>query len=59
MADGGKQRIFVNLPQFFIKEYGALTHLVDKLDIHWYLYIILVLGNCGGIKGLAAKAVVD
>ena len=21
--------------------------LLDELDIHWYLYIILVLGNCG------------
>ena len=30
--------------------------LADLLDNHWYLYIILVLGNCGG---LADKAVVD
>ena len=29
------------------------------MDIHWYLYVILVLGNCGGLKGLADKAVVD
>ena len=27
--------------------------LVDYLDIHWYLYIILVLGNCGRLKVLA------
>ena len=33
--------------------------LADKPDIHWYLYIILVPGNCGGLKGLADKAVVD
>ena len=33
--------------------------LVDQLDIHWYLYIILVLGNCGGSKGLSDKVVVD
>ena len=24
-----------------------LTCLVDYLNIHWYLYIVLVLGNCG------------
>ena len=29
------------------------------MDVHWYLYIILVLGNCGGLKGLADKAVAD
>ena len=23
---------------------------MDELDIHWYLYIILVLGICGGLK---------
>ena len=33
--------------------------LVDQLDIHWYSYIILVLGNCGRLKGLAEKVVVD
>ena len=33
--------------------------LADGLDIHWYLYIIFVLGNCGGLKGLVDKAVVD
>ena len=27
--------------------------------IAWYLYIILVLRNCGGLKGLADKAVAD
>ena len=34
-------------------------NLVDQLDNHWYLYIILVLGNCGGLKGLADEAVAD
>ena len=32
------------------------------MDIHWYytyILCILVLGNCGGLKGLADKAVVD
>ena len=33
--------------------------LADQLDVHWYLYIILVLGSCGGLKGLADKAVAD
>ena len=33
--------------------------LADELNIHWYLYIILVLENCGTLKGLADKAVVD
>ena len=33
--------------------------LADLLDIHWYLYIILVLGNSGGLKGLADKVVAD
>ena len=36
------QRILVNLPQFVFKEYGGLTSLAD-LDIHCYLYIIIVL----------------
>ena len=31
--------------------------LTDKLDVHWYLYIILVLGNCGRLKGLVDKSV--
>ena len=26
------------------------------MDIHWYLYIKLVLGIRGGLKGLADKA---
>ena len=29
------------------------------MDIHWYLYIILVLGNCGGLKGLVDNVVAD
>ena len=29
------------------------------MDIHWYLCIILVLGNCGRLKGLTDKAVAD
>ena len=29
------------------------------MDVHRYLYIILVLGNCGGLKGLVDKAVAD
>ena len=33
--------------------------LADKPDNHWYLNIILVLKNCGGLKGLADKAVAD
>ena len=33
--------------------------LADLLDIHWYLYIILVLGNCGRLKGLVYKVVAD
>ena len=53
------QCILINLPQFVFKEYGGLTSLVDKLDIHWYLYIILVLGNIGGLKVLADKGVAD
>ena len=44
------QRIFINPPQFVFKEYGGLTSLVDLLDIHLYLYIILVLGNCGSLR---------
>ena len=32
---------------------------VDKLDIDWYLDIISVLGNCGGLRGLTDKAVAD
>ena len=40
------QWILINLPQFAFKEYGGLMSLADKLDVHWYLYIILVLGNC-------------
>ena len=38
--------------------YDELTILADQLDIHWYL-IVLVLGNCGRLKGLADKAVAD
>ena len=37
----------VNPLQFIFKGYGGLMHLADKQDIHWYLYVILVLGNCG------------
>ena len=33
--------------------------LADELDIHWYLYIILVLGNCGRLEGLTDKVVAD
>ena len=44
------QSILVNPPQFTFKEYGGLTSLADELDIHGYLYFILVLGNCGGLK---------
>ena len=29
------------------------------MDIHWYLYIILVLGNCGRLKSLTDKVVAD
>ena len=29
--------------------------LIDQLDIHWCLYIILVLGNCGRLMSLADK----
>ena len=39
-------------PNSFSQEYGGLTSLGDELDMHWYLYIILVLGDCGGLKGL-------
>ena len=41
--------MLVNLLQLVFKEYGGLTSLADQLDIHWYLYIILVLGKCGGL----------
>ena len=34
-------------------------NMVDLLDNHWYLYIILVLGNCGRLKGLMDEAVAD
>ena len=34
-------------------------HLADQPDIHWHLYTILVLENCGGLKSLADKAVAD
>ena len=53
------QWIPVNLPQFVFKVYGGLMSLADYLDIHWYLYIILELGNCDGLRGLVDKAVVD
>ena len=33
-----------------INEFGGLLDI--ELDIHWYLYIVLVLGYCGGLKGL-------
>ena len=33
--------------------------LAYQLDIYWYLYIIMVLGNCGRLIGLVDKAVVD
>ena len=36
--------------KFVFKEYGGLMSLADQLDIHWYLYIILVLGNGDGLK---------
>ena len=29
------------------------------MDNHWYMYIILVLKNCGGLKVLVDKAVAD
>ena len=29
------------------------------VDIQRYLYIVLVLGNCGGLKGLVDEAVAD
>ena len=29
------------------------------MDSHWYLDIIFVLGNCGGLKGLVDKVVAD
>ena len=29
------------------------------MDIHWYLYIILVLGICGKLGGLVDKAMAD
>ena len=32
---------------------------MDSLDVHWYLYNILVLGNCGRLKGLSEKVVAD
>ena len=38
---------------WWINELGGLT------GFHWYLYIILVMGNCGGLKRLVDKAVVD
>ena len=37
----------------FFEEYGGLT------GYSWYLYIILVLGNCGRLKGLADKVVAN
>ena len=37
-----------NLLQFIFKQYGGLMSLADLLDIHWYLYVILVMENCGG-----------
>ena len=30
---------------FVFEEYDGLMRLVGSLDIHWYLYIILVFGN--------------
>ena len=51
--------ILINPLQFVFKEYGGLTSLADKLDIHWYLYTILILGNCGKLKDLAGKMVAD
>ena len=51
--------ILINPPQFIFEEYGGVTSLADQLDIHWYLHIVLVLGNCGQLKVLANKAVAD
>ena len=33
--------------------------LAEKLDIHQYLYIVLVLMYCGGLKGLEDSAMAD
>ena len=48
-----------NLPQFVFKEYGGLTHG----QINWIFIstctLLLLLGNCGGLKGLMDKAVVN
>ena len=48
------QRIFINLPQFVFKEYGGLTSLTD-LDIHCYLYIIIVLIRTEPLEIVADK----
>ena len=49
--------------EFLLIRHNLLSkNMADQLDIYWYvpyLYIILVLGNCGRLKGLADKAVVD
>ena len=42
--------MLVSPPQFVFKEYGGLTSLAVQPDIHWYLYIISVLGNCARLK---------
>ena len=31
-------------------KYVGLVILADQVDIHLYMYIILVLGNCGGLE---------
>ena len=36
-----------------VNKFGGLT------GIDWYLYIIFVLENCGGLKDLADEVVVD
>ena len=44
------QWILVNPPKFVLKEYGGLTG-------YYLVLLLLVLGNCGRLKGLADKAV--
>ena len=55
----GQTMILVYPPQVIYKKCGGLTSLADQLDIHWYLYIVSVLGNCDKLKGLVDKVIAD
>ena len=53
------ENLLIRCNSFSRNTYGALKSLADYLDIHCYLYIILLLENCGGLKGLADEVVLD